>query len=116
LVIDGAIAFTRISGASSAASERVKPYIEPLLVATCVWKLNPFCTATGEKNTTEEELPDLSNGKICCSILMPPKTCSSKSLTNASGVIRLNGRSCMLPGQYTKPSRVGGKKSNLFLE
>jgi len=36
LVIDGAIAFTRISGASSAASERVKPYIEPLLVATCV--------------------------------------------------------------------------------
>ncbi len=48
-VMEGATAFTRIFGASSAARERVKPSIAPLDTATWAWKLKPDWTATVEK-------------------------------------------------------------------
>ena len=51
--IDGAIAFTLILGANSAASERVSPSKAPFEAATELWKGIPVCTATVLKNTTD---------------------------------------------------------------
>jgi hypothetical protein len=51
--MDGAIQFTRIEGASSAANDRLMPSIAPLVDDTTAWNENPACTATVENKTTE---------------------------------------------------------------
>ena len=48
---DGAIAFTRIFGASSAANDLVKPFIALLAIPIDACIANPFCAATLENRT-----------------------------------------------------------------
>ena len=53
LVIEGAIQFTLIFGANSAASALVNPSPAPFEDATNEGKLKPVCTATVENKTTD---------------------------------------------------------------
>ena len=49
----GAIQFTLMLGANSAAKETVKPSIAPLTEAIILWLLNPLWAATVEKRTMD---------------------------------------------------------------
>ena len=53
LVILGAIQFTLIFGANSAAKDTVSPSIAPLAEDTMLWLVNPLLTATVENKTIE---------------------------------------------------------------
>ena len=52
-VKEGAIALTLIFGANSAAKLLIRPSIAPFEIATWLWKLKPFCTATVENATMD---------------------------------------------------------------
>ena len=53
LVKLGAIQFTLIFGANSAANETVNPSTAALAEAIIAWLVNPLCAATVENKTTE---------------------------------------------------------------
>ena len=61
-VSDGATAFTRIFGASSAASARVSPSTAPFAMATEACEAKPCATATVENSTTEAASAAFSPG------------------------------------------------------
>ncbi|MEY4404010.1 MAG: hypothetical protein RIR91_2045 [Verrucomicrobiota bacterium] len=73
-VSEGAIAFTRMSGAHSAARLRVRPSRAPLAEAMLACIGMPCATATVEKSTTEAPPAALSAGNADCSAAMAPRT------------------------------------------
>ena len=98
------MAFTRMPGAHSAASDRVNPSTAPFAAAMLAWKLSPVPTATVLNKTTEADGDRLSSGSFACNVETAPSKFTSRSCSHCSRRMPRNGLSAMVPGQYTSPS------------
>ena len=98
-VSEGAITFTRIFGASSAASDRASPSTAPFAAEIDAWNGSPCAAATDENNTTDAEGADFNAGSAIWSAAAAPRQLTRRSLRKSSSVRRWNGLSVMLPGK-----------------
>ena len=112
-VKEGAIALTRILGASSAARDFVSPSMAPFAIAMDAWKFNPVWAAK-EENSVMVAFPDfLREGRDFWMVVAAPSVFSRKSVRKSSSVNRWKGFKVMEPGQYMRLSRVSGSSSSV---
>ena len=97
-VSDGAIAFTRTFGESSAASEVTSPSIAPFAIPTDTCDGKPCRTAMLENSSTDAvPRARFSCASAACTVSTAPTACSRKSSSSCASVIRCSGASRRLP-------------------